>query len=237
MENVVKYCVYLDILLMGSIYVIKYIYIFLRGHHISGRQQIFKSATQRRTTPLCIMQDALHPLGGGAGPGPQARRARHSHTHKYTDNKRSPETKREVQKQQKQIQTPTIQVQTPKYKSRHQAVYFLNTIGSWHHTRQHTFKQTGSLNQEIYFLKIQDTEIIPGNILSKDRWFWNHTRQCTFYRYRGLWNHTSQYECLRNKFKMHTMYSVYDAGVLPNQISHTFPYQNLYSDELAVDSR
>ena len=44
MENVVKYYVYLDILLMGSIYVIKST--FLRGNPISGKQKIFKSAAQ-----------------------------------------------------------------------------------------------------------------------------------------------------------------------------------------------
>ena len=37
MKNVVKYCVYLDILLMGSIYVIKST--FLRGTPISGQNK------------------------------------------------------------------------------------------------------------------------------------------------------------------------------------------------------
>ena len=41
-ENVVKYCVYLDILLMGSVCVIKST--FLRGNPISGKKNIFKSA-------------------------------------------------------------------------------------------------------------------------------------------------------------------------------------------------
>ena len=45
-KNVVKYYVYLDILLMGSTYVIKST--FFRGNPISGQKQIFKSAAQER---------------------------------------------------------------------------------------------------------------------------------------------------------------------------------------------
>jgi len=40
-----------------------------------------------------------------------------------------------------------------------------------------------------------------------------------------------------NKSHIHTKYSLYDAGIVPNEISHTFPYPNLYSYEFAVDSR
>ena len=54
MKHVVKYDVYLDILLMGSIYVIKST--FLRGNPISGQKQIFKSAAQ-------CMLDYLELLG------------------------------------------------------------------------------------------------------------------------------------------------------------------------------
>ena len=44
MKNVVKECVYLDILLWGSFYVIKST--FLRENLISGQKQVFKKAAQ-----------------------------------------------------------------------------------------------------------------------------------------------------------------------------------------------
>jgi len=37
-----------------------------------------------------------------------------------------------------------------------------------------------------YVLKVEDPEIIPGNILSQDRGSWDHTRQYTFSGYRIL---------------------------------------------------
>ena len=50
MKNVVEYCVYLYILLMGYIYVIKST--CLREYLISGQKHIFKKATQAMSYEL-----------------------------------------------------------------------------------------------------------------------------------------------------------------------------------------
>ena len=54
--------------------------------------------------------------------------------------------------------------------------------GSWRHTKQYPFLSQRILKayQAIYFLRLEDPEGIPGNILSQDRGSWNHTRQYTF---------------------------------------------------------
>ena len=76
--------------------------------------------------------------------------------------------------------------------------------------------------QAAYFLKIDDSELTPGDIHSADRDFQNHDSQYTF---------------PRNKLKMHTIYSLYDVGMVPNHFSHTFPYPCVYSYDFAADSR
>ena len=99
-------------------------------------------------------------------------------------------------------------------------------------------KNTGSLNQAIHFLNILDwlTEIRPGNILSKYIEGSEIIPANLHSPDRGFWNHTNQYTFLRNKSRIDTIYSLYGAGMDPNQISHTFPYPNLYSYEFAADS-
>jgi len=63
-------------------------------------------------------------------------------------------------------------------------------------------KNTGSLNLAIYVLTIHDTEIIPGNIRSKDRGFWGSVQTTD----RGFRNHTSQHAFSRTKSQIPKSY-------------------------------
>ena len=41
----------------------------------------------------------------------------------------------------------------------------------------------------------------------------------------------------KKQINVYTIISLFDAGLVPNQISHTFPYPNLYSHEFVADPR
>ena len=57
-------------------------------------------------------------------------------------------------------------------------------VGNWIFTQSVTHVGNSLMvlesYQAIYFLKIDGPGIIPGNLLSKDRWSWNHTRQYSY---------------------------------------------------------